>query len=176
MQRPLGNEKLGIVEDARRRREHYRHYVDRRVAAAVDSEPTRHEIERLVGQRVTAEIGRLVRERAEARLRDAVDRLVVSEGPPAPDILKAVAAASGFTLEQMIGPRRGARLARARHVAVLLLSDLRPDLTMTAIGRLMGNRDHTSILHARNQARRRIANPADVSGRWYAESKARLGR
>src|SRR4051794_40975411 len=95
----LGNEPLGIVEEARRRREQYKRYIDERVAATVDSEPIQSQIEQLVDERVTAAIRRLVGLRAAALFKD-LEELVVFSGPKARDILDAVAAASGFTVEQ----------------------------------------------------------------------------
>ena len=75
----LGNEPLGIVEEAQRRREQYARYIERRVEAELRRPPTRREIERRVAeqvrQRVDIEVRRLAARRAAARLKE-VERLM----------------------------------------------------------------------------------------------------
>lgn len=62
-------------------------------------------------------------------------------------ILAAICEASGFSIWDLCGPRRDRRLARARQIAYHLLRVLRPDLSLPAIGRALGDRDHTTIIH-----------------------------
>src|SRR5262245_20765917 len=94
-----GNEPLGLVEDAQRRREIYARYIERRVAAVVESPPIRAEIERQVAkgvaERVAAEIRRRTAERTAARIRE-LTQLTLRQGPAVGVILDAVAKVTGF--------------------------------------------------------------------------------
>src|SRR5258707_2577872 len=89
----LGNERLGIVEEAVRRREVYARYIEKRVVAVLKSPATRRQIEAEVAERVRREVRRRVAERAARRLAELRLRLP-GEGPPIGDILKAVARAT----------------------------------------------------------------------------------
>jgi chromosomal replication initiation ATPase DnaA len=174
-----GNEPLGLVEEAQRRREIYARYIERRVAALLESPPTRAEIERqvaaLVEQRVAAEIRRRAAERTAARIRE-LRQLSLRQGPAAGVILEAAAKVTGFTIGDLIGPRREANLVLARQVTILLLTELRPDLSRNNIGRIMGGRDQQAIEYARDSAREHIADPISPSARWRLEVKAELER
>jgi chromosomal replication initiation ATPase DnaA len=167
------NQPLGIVEEARRRREQYARYIERRVVVTLESPATMRRIEQLVSQRVEAEVARLVAERAERRLAE-VERVVVPKGPPLGEILAAVAGAAQVTVGELLGPRRARELAWPRQLAILLTSELRPDLSTPDIGRAFVGRDHTTILHARKAACGRIADPASHSARLYRAARAEL--
>jgi chromosomal replication initiation ATPase DnaA len=167
------NQPLGIVEEARRRREQYARYIGKRVTVAVESPVTQRRIEQLVNQRVEAEVVRLVAERAKWRLAE-IERVVMPEGPPLGEIMAAVASAAQVTVGELLGPRRARELAWPRQVAILLATRLRPDLTTPAIGRAIGGRDHTTILHARKAARGRIADAASDCARIYRQATALL--
>jgi hypothetical protein len=72
----------------------------------------------------------------------------VSDLPPMPsarDIQNAVCAFYGVSLRDMLSPRRDAAIVRPRQVAVYLCKQLTM-LSMPKIGKLFGNRDHTTIL------------------------------
>ena len=170
---PANNQSLGIVEEARRRREQYARYIAKRAAVAIENTATQRRIEQLVNLRVEAEVARLIAERARSRLAE-VERVVMPKGPPLGDIMAAVASAAQVTVGELLGPRRAREVAWARQVAVLLTSELRPDLSTTAIGHAFGERDHTTILHARKVARARIADPASDCARTYRQASALL--
>jgi chromosomal replication initiation ATPase DnaA len=174
-----GNEPLGLVEEARRRREIFARFIERRVAAVVESPPTEAEIERLVAaqvaERVEAEIRRRTAQRTAARLRE-LEQLALRQGPAVGVILDAVAKVTGFTLGDLTGPSREATLAVARTLAIFLVSELRPDLTRANIGRVMGGRDSRTIEYACETARERIAVPGSLSARWRIEVKTELER
>ena len=169
----MGNEPLGIVEEATRRREQYARYIERRVAVAVESPPTRRRIEQLVNQRIEAEVARLVAERARRQLAE-VERVVMPEGPPLGEIMAAVANAARVTVGELLGPRRAREVAWPRQVAVLLVSELRPDLGSPAIGCAFGGRDHSTMLHARRVAGARIADANSDCARIYRQARAQL--
>jgi chromosomal replication initiation ATPase DnaA len=61
-------------------------------------------------------------------------------------IATEIARQHGFTFRQMISPRRCQTLALARQHAMWEL-DRRTSLSLPQIGKLLGGRDHTTVLH-----------------------------
>lgn len=61
-------------------------------------------------------------------------------------IIEETAAKYGFTVPQMIGPRRAQKIARARFEAYWR-ADRETGATLKQIGRAFGNRDHATILN-----------------------------
>ncbi len=66
---------------------------------------------------------------------------------PARQIIQQVAAAHGFTTEDVVGGGLKKKLVQARFDAIKAVADGRPDLSLPQIGHIF-NRDHTSIIHA----------------------------
>ena len=62
-------------------------------------------------------------------------------------ILETVATTVGIELEDLTGSSRKKALVKARHIAIFLIRE-NTSLSLPEIGRLMGNRDHTTIYHA----------------------------
>ena len=73
------------------------------------------------------------------------------------DVLSAVAGYFALTEEAITGRRRDKQTAMARHVTMYLLRE-EANMTSTAIGRLLGGKDHSTVLHACN----RISSQMDV--------------
>jgi hypothetical protein len=69
-----------------------------------------------------------------------------SEGPVA-HIQRVVAHYFGIPLREMTSARRSREVARPRQVAIYLARELTP-FSLPMIGKLFGNRDHTTILYA----------------------------
>lgn len=67
--------------------------------------------------------------------------------PPVEDIQQAVCHRFGIRLIEMSSHRRGRKVARPRQIAMYLARELTP-LSLAMIGRLFGDRDHTTIVHA----------------------------
>jgi chromosomal replication initiator protein len=72
-------------------------------------------------------------------------------------ILKEVSQAYGVTINDLRGDSRLRHIARPRQIAYVRLRD-ETDLSLPAIGRIMGNRDHTTILYGIRETRKRIQN------------------
>ena len=53
----------------------------------------------------------------------------------------------GLTFTQIISENRRWQIARPRQVAMYVMREVCPHLSYPAIGRLLGGRDHTTILH-----------------------------
>jgi chromosomal replication initiation ATPase DnaA len=171
------NDPLGLVEEAQRRREHYARYIERRVEEAVERPATEQEIEREVERRVQERIAAEINRRANERLAKELWQMWrhdVPKGPPIAEILRAVARAAGVTAIELAGPRRHSGLIEARHVAVLLVCELRPDLSLAAVARVFASLDAEGIAEARKRARRRLTDPASDSARWHADAWAAM--
>ncbi len=69
-----------------------------------------------------------------------------AEPPTLRAIQDAVCAVNGITREELLSPRRSARIAHARQLAMYLARELTP-LSLTEIARGF-DRDHTTVLHA----------------------------
>jgi chromosomal replication initiation ATPase DnaA len=67
-------------------------------------------------------------------------------------IISRIAEAHGFTLADILGPRRTAGLVVARHAAIAEVAREHPRLSLPRIGMIFGGRDHTTILHALRKA------------------------
>ncbi len=64
----------------------------------------------------------------------------------APALLDAVAGHYSLSLDQLCGKARDKELVRARHVAMYVLRE-DAHLPLTEIGRVLGNRDHSTVVH-----------------------------
>lgn len=77
----------------------------------------------------------------------AVDRVSI--------ILKEVAQAHGVTVNDLRGESRLRHIARARQVAYVRLRDETP-MSYPAIARVMGGKDHTTVLKGERAMRQKI--------------------
>jgi chromosomal replication initiator protein len=82
----------------------------------------------------------------------------VSRSRPTPvtEIQEQVAQAFGISRAELTGPGRAATPLRARQIAILLTREL-TELSLPEIGRLYGNRDHSTILNSLRRAEAAIA-------------------
>lgn len=82
---------------------------------------------------------------------DAVNRILApdrEDKPPVADLIGFIAAKHGVTISAIKGESRQDVIVAIRHEAMALVYVRRPDLSLPAIARFFGNRDHTTILHA----------------------------
>lgn len=101
-----------------------------------------------------------------------VNDLAKEFAPPRPvrmlsDIVFAAAAHAGLTVEDVTGKSRAVALVRARHAVCLIAGQ--EGHSNPAIGRALGGRDHTTIMHARQAAEERAAREPE-----YAEYVERV--
>ncbi len=97
---------------------------------------------------------------AEVVLKD----LVASDERPdvtAATIMAQTASYFGITLEEITGPNRSRSLVLARQIAMYLCREL-TDLSLPAIGREFGNRDHTTVMHADRKIREQMGERRSV--------------
>jgi chromosomal replication initiator protein len=93
---------------------------------------------RLTGQQITPELCQI----AIADLAPAQKR----RQRTAPILLNAVATYFGLSPERFCGKARDKDLVHARHVAMYLMRE-EGNLPLTEIGRVLGNRDHSTVVH-----------------------------
>lgn len=63
-------------------------------------------------------------------------------------IIQSVAIRTGIPAGDIVGASRNKVVVAARFLAVRAVANERPDMSLPMIGRVFGNRDHTTILHA----------------------------
>jgi len=70
-----------------------------------------------------------------------------ASSPPAPEaIIQGIAHYFNTSLQALTGPSRAKPIAEARHIAMYLLRE-DAHLSLKAIGHLLGNRDHSTVIH-----------------------------
>lgn len=72
------------------------------------------------------------------------------------NIAKIIADYFGLDMNDMRSSTRGARLAYARHIAMYFGRKMTPK-SLPLIGRVLGNRDHTTVLHGVRKIERLLA-------------------
>jgi chromosomal replication initiator protein len=94
--------------------------------------------------------------------------------PPPEAVIDAVAEYFDLAPQQLAGKARDKSLVRARHIAMYLLrvDAARP---LTEIGRLLGKRDHTTVMHGTEKIEREMYTDPDLR-QDLAEIRGRLGR
>ena len=63
------------------------------------------------------------------------------------DVLRATIEESGHDRRMLLGPRRLRPLAYARQITMLVAREQCPWMSTTQIGRYLGGRDHTTVVH-----------------------------
>ncbi len=69
------------------------------------------------------------------------------------DVMVAISRRFGVTPDLLRGPRQTRTVAQPRQIAYFMVSELRPDLSITKIARQFGDRDHTTIINGIGRAR-----------------------
>ena len=87
------------------------------------------------------------------------------EAVEAEDIIEATLKLyPNVTKEELIGKKRDKEIVEPRMICIYLISELLP-LPMTSIGAIMGGRDHTTIMHAKNKVVGLIAKDERIKSR-----------
>ena len=68
----------------------------------------------------------------------------------ADDIIDNTCKYFGITREDILGKKRDKKIVEPRQICIYLISEMLP-LPLTSIGGIMGGRDHTTIMHAKNK-------------------------
>jgi len=172
--RPIQPDELGIVTEQRERRKKFARYA----YSAPDREPTLAELVRAAVDKYMKKSIELAVNKAlsEEALRWRNRRLVLQSVSAAASkytidqLLEIAAQITGVTVDELRAPSRRRRVAWPRHFAMALLHVGRRDLSTTQIGKIFGQRDHTTVLHALQVQMLRRTYP-DCE-RWYADPRA----
>lgn len=78
------------------------------------------------------------------------------------DVIRVVADVTNTPMASLVGQQRYRRVARPRQLAAYLMRELCPHLSYPAIGRLLGGRDHSTIIHAQKNILNLIDTDADL--------------
>lgn len=108
---------------------------------------------------VLAEGARAAEARAERQRQETektVKRGRVTRGQTAEQVIAAVADYYGVTADDLKGKRRDREFVYPRQVCMRLLRQ-RFTLSLTEIGKLLGGRDHTTVMHGAHKIEREIA-------------------
>lgn len=62
-------------------------------------------------------------------------------------LMEVTARETGVSMDELVGPSRLKEVVSARHLAMWRIAMSRPDMSLPQIGRLFGDRDHTTVLH-----------------------------
>lgn len=76
---------------------------------------------------------------------------VLPKSPTTKRIQQTVGEYYDVTPAELCSPQRQKRICRARQIAMVLCLRLVPNNSMPKVGRDFGNRDHTTVLHARDK-------------------------
>ena len=136
-------EKLGIFDDLQSKGIRYLPkprlvHGGRIVNRSAIEEAARQAVDEAIAEAVARQI---------ARRRAEIDALLSQDGPSTEAILGAVCQATGFTEEGLRGHARDRGVARARWLFWYIAGALRRDLSLPVLGKLMGNKDHTTCLN-----------------------------
>lgn len=81
--------------------------------------------------------------------------------PPLKLIADLTASYFGMTFAELISARREKKYIIARAVTILVMNRLNPS-SLKVMGRVLGGRDHTTILHANRRAKKMIARGDEI--------------
>lgn len=84
-------------------------------------------------------------------------------------VLNVVSEATGVEAADMIGQRRPRRIVEARHIAIYVLLQLSTTATLDEVGAVFGNRDHSTIMYARDMMKASIFLPGGGAKREMLE-------
>ncbi len=137
-------DRTGLVEEAARRRKVFARYVERRIASYVEDGSLERLVNRLVDERM-GQLASLIADRRVASLAREFTGLAAPVDVDAGPIVEAVAGVTGYSVAELLGPRKRAGLAAARHMGFSLVKALRPGLTYPALAKTFGRKCHTTV-------------------------------
>lgn len=114
--------------------------------------------------------------RAEvARLADLLSARPAAERPiPSRRVTSAVASAAGLQEEELLSRRRGPPIDHARQVAMVLVREYCPTLSLDQVAAIF-HRDRSTVTHAGRAVRERLARGHRLTVHVVNAAKARLG-
>jgi chromosomal replication initiation ATPase DnaA len=136
----------GIVTHRKHDRKIYARFIEKRIDEKMATRTFQKAITKMVDNKLKAEIDAIVAARAALKIAE-IEGANIPFRPSSDTILAIMAEVTGYTVADLKGPRRARPIARARQTAYHVLKVVRPDFSLPMIGRIMGYRDHTTIIH-----------------------------
>jgi hypothetical protein len=90
-------------------------------------------------------------------------------------LIALCAAAGKQPVGEILGPRRARVVCRSRQAAAYLMVKHCTHLSLPRIGKLLGGRDHSTIIHARDKVIKDLAAGGEMFGAIIEHVEARLG-
>ena len=87
-------------------------------------------------------------------------------------VLSTICSFFNIALKDLTGPKRQKELVLPRHIAMYILSE-ELKLTVEKIGQVLGGRDHTTVMHARDKMKKLVSTDREVQ-RVFIEVKQNL--
>lgn len=93
--------------------------------------------------------------------------------PSVREVMGIVALHAEIRTEDLISDRRARNIAWPRQIAMALAKETQPRLSLPAIGRAFGGKDHTTVMHALRRAAEHIEDD-DTMAQLYRRSRATI--
>jgi hypothetical protein len=146
-------EPLGLVEEAQQKKALYGRYAYRAPALPPDkpanvnlaTAEVRTRIDKRREEMIAAHIEAEARREADVELAKA--RSMRDRRLPLDDVLRLAAEVTNVPVQALKGQRRAREIAWPRHFAMWLIRECRRDVSYPMIGRTLGGRDHTTVMH-----------------------------
>jgi hypothetical protein len=103
-------------------------------------------VRQAVDERIKLEVQRILAEK-RAEIAYQLEGMNLPKGPDVRQIILTVCDVTGANLTEFLGPRRSRNIAWPRKFGYYVMKKARPDLSLPSIGKALGNRDHTTVLH-----------------------------
>lgn len=141
-----------------------------KLAAEAIEQLTDEEIRKRVDQRRDEIVKEIIERHALKAAERRIEEIVAPPtGPRISDIIRTVAEVTGAPASEICGASRQRRYTHPRFLACKLIKTLRTDLSLEAIGMVVGNRHHTTIKHALQEFDELHETPAFA--RWLADPR-----
>ncbi len=116
---------------------------ERSISDFISEDAAQRAIAKRTEELVALEIEKIATRRAAERMAE-IQLIPRPYLVPVRALFDAVTAATEFSYDELVGPRRSKTVSKARQIVYYLLGQLRPDLSYPAIGKAVGGRDHTT--------------------------------
>lgn len=156
---------MSLQDNSEVMRQHERWKAARQRLSTVPTKPKKREKPAPETFVLTKREMNLIRPHLEALLfptPSAVAGEAIPKFPAIIDVLRAVSKHYGMSIANIISERRTKNITRPRMVAMYLCRELTPR-SYPQIGRMMGNRDHTTVMHGAQKIASRIATDPELS-------------
>jgi hypothetical protein len=151
-------ERLGLVEEGQQKRARYGRY--RAPALPAGNEAPVDSATAEIRTRIDKRREEIIAAHIEADFELAKARAIRDRMPRLDDLLQLAAEVTGVSVQALKGQRRARATAWPRQFAMWLMCECRRDVSLPMIGRALGGRDHTTVMHGLRNAKAKQGHPA----------------